>query len=192
MKISKIDGLKMFYFFLLLITCIGPLKELQASDHFKNLACLTNFSNLALKRSIELENCSLVVLSDESTWMVKHPPFENQSWIDWWQGIDHCQPDTHFYFQLNQWNKDAPIQIYSYDVAINEVNDSIAYFFQQYPELPYQFPFIIENLGTGEMAFCRPLSRDEFIDEIQSFNMREMIRKEALVPDMTWDPRLDD
>lgn len=112
-------------------------------------------------------------LEDHTVVYLRRPPWKipTQSWIDWWDDIPPMPVDSKFYFQIETWaSSSSPFQIYRYQSKWNPSSPHpLEELFNQYQNLIFDYPHLIENKETGEMTLCKILSLDDLISFIQGY-----------------------
>lgn len=109
------------------------------------------------ERALYLENGRAIYFFTDHTFVyVRTPPYEDQTWSEWWDSIEHTQPDTKFYFQLDTWdNSPSTWQIYGYQWKESPTIHPLENLFESTPQLASSYLYFIENKETGEMTLCQ-------------------------------------
>ncbi len=82
----------------------------------------------------------IVWLDNESYWLMKPIQKRSQTWVEWWYSRDPLenQFDERFYFQKTSWSIGSAIQVHEVETTTYQ-----------------DYPYILENLVTGEFAFAK-------------------------------------
>lgn len=122
-----------------------------------------------IERAVWLKNHTILMLTNQYIVYLHAPPFEEKTWCEWLLCADHTQPDPKFYFDLQQWKSASLFRIYSYQWDHrSKTSHPLQRAFEKNPSL-FEFPYIIENLETGEMTLCQIWSHGELGAFIISF-----------------------
>lgn len=117
-------------------------------------------------------------MDDESIWFIRSPPFDSQTWTEWWYSEEHIQPHPKYYFDLDTWGENPTVQVFEYtwDASIAK---------ELFPEREWlvellsEYPFLIQNMETGETLFAKNFSEKELAEFLRK-------REESRLLMMQW------
>jgi hypothetical protein len=85
----------MMHLFVLAIFAFFPFLSIKAAE--------LQLSSIAAEKERErilwLEGGHVIYFfKDQTIVYLRHPPYERKTWAEWWDNIEHSQPDLKFYF----------------------------------------------------------------------------------------------
>ncbi len=96
-----------------------------------------------LESCLQVEGKWVLVLDDTSCWELSPMKPKEQSWSDWWQGVEPAQPDERFIVDLAEWKRGGLIQV----------------FHASHPPIE-GFPYLLEHQISGQLIYARLLPAD--------------------------------
>ena len=121
--------------------------------------------NAHLTRHIHWNSTEIVLLSDDSVWMVHPLEVRFPGWWDRLRGNKIVQPTERFLSVPKEWKEDSDVKIYCYSwkqSGLSEIYDFDT------TRLIY-CTHIIENVATGEQVFARPLKNNHIVQLFNSW-----------------------
>lgn len=97
----------------------------------------------------------IYLFQDNTIVYLRTPPYESQTWSEWWNNIGHHQPDPQFYFKLKNWTSSTSFQLYRYQWEESPSSHPLENLFHKNIKLASAYPYLIENKETGEMTLCQ-------------------------------------
>jgi len=98
--------------------------------------------------------------TDHTIVYLRTPPIENQTWFEWWDGVEHPQSDPRFNFSLKKWNVFSSFQLYRYDWKNTPSPHILEPLFKN-SKIVSEYPYFIKNCETEEMTLCQIWSLTE-------------------------------
>ncbi|MGE3954917.1 MAG: hypothetical protein AB7F31_07025 [Parachlamydiales bacterium] len=96
-----------------------------------------------LESCLQVEGEWVLLLDDTSCWELSPMKPKEQSWSEWWHGVQPKQPDERFLVDLTEWKRGGEIGVY------HEGQAPIA-----------GFPYLLEHQPTGQLVYARLLPSD--------------------------------
>lgn len=141
-------------FFLFAIFAFFPFLFLKAGD----LQLTPIGPEKEKERALWLEGGHVIYFfTDQTVVYLRHPPYKDQTWKEWWDNIEPSQPDPQFYFQLTKWNSSPSFQLYRYQWSESPVPHILEPLFND-SKLASEYLYFIVNSETGEKTLCQILS----------------------------------
>jgi hypothetical protein len=141
----------MTHFFVLVIVALLPFLSVNADElHLSPIA-----SEKERERILVLADGQVIYFfKDHTIVYLRHPPYESQTWEEWWNDVEHVQPNPQFYFKLTKWNSFHSFQLYHYHWRDNPNSHILESIFSK-SKAASEYPYFIENSETGEMTLCQ-------------------------------------
>jgi hypothetical protein len=117
---------------------------------------------------LKMSSCWVFIMEDDSAWVVKNPPLEGQTWSEWWHKQKHKQMFPKYYFNLLDWAKTPIVQIYEYTWDL-ETATTLFKGNETEAKNVLDYPFLIQDLQTGETVFARRLSGVDLVESLLHF-----------------------
>lgn len=141
----------MKHFFLFIMLALFPFLSLKSNE----LELSPVGSKKTRMRSLWLSNRHVIYFFTDNTIVyLRHPPYEKQTWGEWWNNTEHPQPDPHFYFQLEDWSRNSCFQLYRYHWHEASSSHILEPLFNN-SNIATDFDYFIENSETGEKTLCQ-------------------------------------
>jgi hypothetical protein len=110
--------------------------------------------------NVSMKEGNMVVLSDETVWVIFPVQKCKQTWSEWWNNIDPEQPEENFLFDQLSWKVGTNLQTHILHWNSNTTEDMKKYNQKRLKECTH----ILENVATNEWAFARRLSLAETVN----------------------------
>ncbi len=149
--------MKLSFFFLLLAYLFPLLAGLELTPIGE---AKTKEKHLAISD----QKKNLYLFEDETIVIITFPAKPNESWLDGFYTYS-CLPQ--FDFDQERWGESVSFQLYAYEQLPSPTADSSLYLSLHPPvsdDLQLEYPCLIENRETGQMAFCKILTTRELCD----------------------------
>ena len=121
--------------------------------------------SINLSRHIRWNNTEVVLLSDDSVWMVNPLEMRVPGWWDRIRGREIVQPEDRFLAKPAEWKEDSDLKVYRY--SWKESGLGKIYEFDA-TRLIY-CTHILQNMATGQLVFARQLKNSHIVQLFNSW-----------------------
>lgn len=113
---------------------------------------------------------NFLLLPDQSIWKVYLMENHEQSWSEWWNGIEVDQPDEMFVSNMDFWRSGDAIKIYHSQVDDSQLKQKYGV------KKPNYEIVLIENKTRSKIAYAGSVSFQDFFDTFLLYSREEYSR----------------
>ncbi|MCP5509762.1 MAG: hypothetical protein H7A39_05075 [Chlamydiales bacterium] len=131
----------------------------------ENLDQYIQNNNVHMSRYIRWNSTEIMLLSDDSVWMVNPLEVRVAGWWDRLRGREITQPEDRFLAKPIEWKEDSDLKVYRY----NWKDSGLAKIYEFDATRLIYCTHILQNVATGQMVFARQLKNCHVVQLFNSW-----------------------